>query len=73
MDRVAADKLMAIYHRFGDVLNEAEPLIRAFPDDAERSEHLRALGTIMQDVWLKLMLPIVRQHRELDPDNKAPS
>jgi hypothetical protein len=73
VDRVTAEELMSIYDRVGSALNDAEPLIRALPDASERSAHLQALGTMMQDVWLKLMLPIVQQHRELDPDAKAPS
>ena len=32
--------------------------------------HLRALGTMVSDVWLNLMLPIVREHPDLDPDKK---
>jgi hypothetical protein len=70
MDRVTAERLIAIYHRMGGALNEADPLLRTLPDAIERREHLQALGTMMQDVWLNLMLPIVRQHPDLDPDHK---
>lgn len=70
MDRTTAEKLMAIYHRLGNVLNEADPLIRGIPDEKEREAHLRALGTMMQDVWLELMAPVVREYRDLDPDKK---
>ena len=72
MERATAEKLMEVYHRLGTVLNEAEPLIRSLPSDAEREAHLRALGTMMQDVWLHLMLPIVREYQDLDPDRKTP-
>jgi len=72
MDRATAEKLMSIYHRVGDVLNEAEPLVRNISGAQERKTHLRALGTLMQDVWLELMSPIVRQYPELDPDFKPP-
>lgn len=71
MDHTTAKKLMAIYHRLGDLLNEADPLIRGIADEGERQKHLQALGTTMQDVWLRLMAPIVREHRDLDPDKKA--
>ena len=70
MDHTTAEKLMAIYHRLGNVLNEADPLIRAIPDEPERQKHLQALGTMMQEVWLRLVAPIVREHRDLDPDKK---
>ncbi len=73
MDRLTAEKLMAIYRRLGDVLNEAEPLLRTLPDESERIAHQRALGSMMADVWIELMLPIVREHKELDPDLEAPA
>ena len=69
MDRLTAEKLMATYHRIGAALNDADPLIRELPE-AERTPHLRALGAMMQDLWLNLMLPIVREHRHLDPDGE---
>src|SRR5882762_6884280 len=71
MDRSTAEKLMAIYRRLGTTLNEADPLIRRIADEVERKQHLHALGTMMQDVWLQLMAPIVREYRDLDPDKKA--
>ena len=70
MDRSTAEELMAIYHRVGDTLNQADPLIRAIPNEQERAQHLRALGTMMADVWTELMAPIIREHSDLDPDRK---
>ncbi len=67
MDRATAEKLMAAYAKIGAALNEADPLLRALPE-AERIPHLRAMGGIMADLWLKLQWPIVREHPELDPD-----
>ena len=62
---------MAVYHRLSQILNEADPMIRSIPDEVERKQHLRALGEMMQDVWLKLMEPVVREHRDLDPDKTS--
>jgi hypothetical protein len=70
MDRSTAEKLMVIYHRVGDALNEADSLLRGISNEQERTQHLRALGTMMADVWTELMAPIVREHPELDPDRK---
>ena len=67
MDHLTAAKLMAIYERAGHILAEANDLIRDLPE-TERHAHLRPLGDMMADVWLKLQLPIVREHRDLDPD-----
>ncbi len=58
---------MTIYERIGTGMNEATEILRQLPEN-ERGEHLRALGTMMQDLWLNLQLPVVREHRDLDPD-----
>ena len=71
MDRTTAEQLMGIYHRLGKALNEAEQIVRSIPNKAERELHLRAVGTMMQDVWVALMGPIVREHADLDPDKKT--
>lgn len=67
MDHSTAVKLMAIYERLGAVINEASHVISTLPD-AERSDHARALCDMMGDLWCKLQLPVVREHRDLDPD-----
>ncbi len=67
MDRQIAKSLLTIYERMGANMNEATDLLRQLPDD-ERREHLRALGAMMHDLWINLQLPIVREHRDLDPD-----
>ena len=58
---------MRVYARMGHLINEADDLVRPLPEP-ERSEHLRALAGVMQHLWSNLQLPIVRQHRDLDPD-----
>lgn len=58
---------MAVYKRLGDVINEADPIIRTLPM-AEQSQHLRGLAGMMGDLWFKLQLPVVREHPDLDPD-----
>lgn len=67
MDHSTAQKLMAAYERIGEALNGANSIIRTLPED-ERTAHLRALGEMMGQLWSKLQLPVVREHRDLDPD-----
>ena len=67
MDRSTAQKLMQVYARMGDLINEADDIVRPLAEP-ERSEHLRALAGVMQHLWSNLQHPIVRQHRDLDPD-----
>ena len=71
MDRTAAERLMHIYAGIGDLLNEATEVVGTPEDEDEQKLHRRAIGTMMGDLWLSLQLPIVREHRELDPDKKA--
>jgi hypothetical protein len=67
MDHSTAQKLMAAYERIGEALNGADSIIRTLPED-ERTAHLRGLGEMMGHLWSKLQLPVVREHRDLDPD-----
>ncbi|MCC2962582.1 hypothetical protein LK540_19320 [Massilia sp. IC2-278] len=67
MDRKTAQALMAAYKRIGEVMNEADGIIRTLPEN-ERSKHLRGLGDMMGDLWFKLQLPVVSEHRDIDPD-----
>ncbi len=67
MDHSTAQKLMDVYKRVGEVLNEADDIIRTLPKD-EQSVHLRGLGDMMGHLWFELQLPVVREHRDLDPD-----
>ena len=71
MHRSTAERLMEAYARVGTALNDVDPLIRSIPDTDERNNHLRALGTMMQDLWLQLMAPIVREYPDLDPDRRS--
>jgi hypothetical protein len=67
MDHLTAQKLMAVYKRMGEAMNQADSIIRVLPE-TERTTHLRALGEMMGHLWFKLQHPVVREHRDLDPD-----
>jgi len=58
---------MNAYKRIGEAINEADSILRTLPE-IERTAHLRALGDMMGHLWFKLQLPVVREHRDLDPD-----
>lgn len=58
---------MDAYKRVGEAINEADRIIRTLPKD-EQSMHLRGLGDMMGHLWFELQLPVVREHRDLDPD-----
>lgn len=67
MERGEAERLLAIYKRAGQVLAEADPVLRALPE-TERGPHLRALAGLYGEVWEKLQEPVVRAFPGLDPD-----
>ncbi len=67
MDLKNAEHLMAIYERVSGELNNAHDVVVALPEP-DRALHMRALGDAMADLWVKLQLPIVREHPQLDPD-----
>ena len=60
-------ELMDAYQRIGEAINEADSIIRTLPKN-EQTEHLHGLGDMMGHLWFKLQLPVVREHRDLDPD-----
>jgi len=68
MDRDTAEKLVAIYHRLENCLNEATALIGTIPDAEEQRRFRRPVGEMMQSAWVDLMLPIFREFPDLDPD-----
>lgn len=67
MDHSTAQKLMDVYKRVGEAINEADNIIRTLPEN-EQTAHLRGLGDMMGHLWFKLQLPVVREHKDLDPD-----
>lgn len=67
MERGDAERLLAIYKRAGQVLAEADPILRALPEP-ERGVHLRALAGMYGDFWEELQRPVVRAFPALDPD-----
>lgn len=71
MDTATAEKLMDIYSKMGELMNEADGIVRGLPE-SERRVHLEALGSAMTDLWMRLQLPIVREHQHLDPDHLSP-
>ena len=68
MDRDTAEKLVAIWHRLDNCLNEATALIGTIADAEEQRRLRRPVGEMMQSAWVDLMPPIFREFPDLDPD-----
>ena len=72
VDRATAENLMSVYHRLGDLLNEATAIVNAMPSEDEQRQLRRPLGELMQTSWVDFAAPILRQHPDLDPDRRVP-
>jgi hypothetical protein len=55
----------------GERLNDVATILETIPDDAERKALRRPLGEMIALLFTDLQLPIIRQHRDLDPDKDA--
>jgi hypothetical protein len=70
MERKLAESLMQTYLAMTQPLNAAERMAREITDKAEQESARRAIGSLMQAVYVELMRPIIRQFPDLDPDRE---
>jgi hypothetical protein len=68
MQRELAGKLMDALLRLGPGFNEIDALVRKIEEPSERSQFLRKLAEGMHVMGYDLVMPIVRQYPDLDPD-----
>jgi len=68
MDYSTAKELMLSYHQLTDALNVATEIIGRLPNNEEQKELRRPIGKILAVVWPELMLAIIKQFPDLDPD-----
>ena len=71
MEKDLACEIMKYANELGAICNKMDPLLRQIAQDDERKIFLRRLGKIMADINVELILPIIRAHPDLDPDNKT--
>jgi hypothetical protein len=68
MDKSSASKVITAVLQLSDQLNGIHELLQALSEGAERDSLLKALGSVMFELDSGLIRPLVRQHRDLDPD-----
>jgi len=68
MHKDVAEQLMDKLHQLGALLNQMADLVEPIDDPAERRMLLTGLGELMGRSFTDVMLPIIRQYPELDPD-----
>ena len=68
MEKSTASKVIQSVLQLSDPLNDLDELLRTLPDDDERKALLRSLGSVMAELYIGLIRPLVRQYPDLDPD-----
>jgi len=68
MNRDVAESLMKELLALSDPLNTATSLTARISEREERESLRRALGEIMSKLYTELMIPIISEHRDFDPD-----
>jgi hypothetical protein len=72
MERRVAELLMAQFLQLDGPLNSATQITDQIANDTERKQFRRGIGELMSRVYAELMLPIVREYPDLDPDKTQP-
>lgn len=68
MERDVAEQILNEFMALSQPLNAATEVATAIDEIDERNAVLRGIGDIMGRVYTDLMIPIIRQYPDLDPD-----
>lgn len=71
MDKKIARQLVDIVMSLGEPMNRATALSLEISDPEEQVYVRRVVGETTNRLYVDLMLPIIRQYPDLDPDNSA--
>ncbi len=68
MKRDLAEKIMREMMDIGEHLNAAGSLAEKIDNIDERKNFKAAIGNIMSLIYTEIMIPTIKQHRDLDPN-----
>ncbi len=68
MEKALAEVILKSVLRLGNGFNDLDTLVRDLKDSDERRRLLNCLGMVMSELNAGVVIPIVRQYPELDPD-----
>jgi hypothetical protein len=71
MERAIAEQLMQTFLTMSASLNSATTLIAKIQSKDDQESLRRAIGNVMQSVYIDLMRPIIREYPDLDPDPRT--
>jgi hypothetical protein len=68
MEKALAEVILKSVLSLGKGFNDLDPIVREIKDSDERKQFLMSLGTAMSELNAGIVLRIVSQYPELDPD-----
>ena len=68
LDKDAAEVILKSALSLGERINDLDRVVRDVKDVDERKRLLKCLGVVMAEVNAGIVLPIVSQYPEMDPD-----
>jgi hypothetical protein len=68
LDKRTADVILKSVLSVGETLNDLDRVVRDVKDVDERKRLLKCLGVVMAELNAGMVLPIVSQYPEMDPD-----
>jgi hypothetical protein len=68
VERALAEQLMHTFLAMSEPLNSATSLTAQMENKEEQESLRRAIGNVMQMIYIDLMRPVIRQYPDLDPD-----
>ena len=70
MERAIAEQLIRTLAAINEQLNSATSLTAQIDSKDEQQSLRRAIGTVVQTIYLDLMRPVINQYPDLDPDRR---
>lgn len=68
MDRETAGEVMKLLKSLDPIFHEIGKKSRNIDDEDEQVDFRMRLGKVVGDIYTDLMLPIIKEYPELDPD-----
>jgi hypothetical protein len=65
--------MMRAFLAMNESLNSATSLTAQIGGKDERESFRRAIGNVMQTIYIDLMMPVIKQYPDLDPDSRPPA
>ena len=68
MEKDLAHLILKTVLSLGRAFDDLDPIVREVKDDNERRRLLKCLGLVMAELNAEIVMPIINQYPEMDPD-----